>query len=99
MAPRLELHDILLTICEHVYFQPPPSIQMRYPCIVYKRNDEDTEFADGRPYKKMRRYQVTSIDRDPDSDIPRKISDLPMCVFDRYYPADNLNHDVYKLFF
>jgi hypothetical protein len=72
---------------------------MRYPCIVYKRDDEDTEFADGRPYKKMRRYQVTSIDRDPDSDIPRKISDLPMCVFDRYYPADNLNHDVYKLFF
>ena len=99
MAPRLELHSVLLTICDNVYFQPPPSIQMQYPCIVYERDDENTEFADGKPYKTMRRYQLTHIDRDPDSETLAAISALPMCVYDRYFTADNLNHDVYNLFF
>jgi hypothetical protein len=101
MAPRLELQAILVALLgsENVYFQPPPSIQMNYPCIVYKRDDEDTEFADGKPYKTMRRYQLTYIDRDPDSGVLAALSALPMCLYDRHFAADNLNHDVYKLFF
>lgn len=99
MAQRLELQDVLLDICENVYFQPPPTIKMNYPCIVYKRDDADTEFADNRPYLRRKRYEVTVIDPNPDSDIPDKVSELPTSVFDRYFTADNLNHDVYKLFF
>ena len=99
MAPRLELHNVLLAICESAYFQPPPTLQMDYPCIVYKRDDEDTRFADGLPYKRVRRYEITCIDRDPDSSIPDEVAKLPMCVFDRHFAVDNLNHDVYKLFF
>ena len=101
MAQRQDLHDILLDILgsEHVYFQPPPTVKMNYPCIVYKRDDADTKFADNRPYSRMKQYQVTAISRDPDSVIPEKIAELPLCVFDRFYTADNLNHDVYKLFF
>jgi len=101
MAPRLDLHAILLTILgsDNVYYQQPPSVQMKYPCIIYKRDDETTIFADNFPYMRTRRYQVTIIDRDPDSEIPDKVSELPSCVYDRFYTADNLNHDVYKLFF
>lgn len=101
MAPRLDLQDVLVLILgsNHVYFQPPPSVQMEYPCIVYRRDDENTDFADDKPYRIKRRYQVTVIDRNPDSDIPGKISELPFCVYDRFYTAENLNHDVYKLFF
>jgi hypothetical protein len=72
---------------------------MTYPCIVYSRDFAETDFAGNRPYKHCKRYQVTIIDRDPDSEIPDKIAELPMCIFDRFYTADNLNHDVYKLFF
>lgn len=101
MAPRLELQTILIGILgsEQVYFQPPPTVLMSYPCIVYQRDYELTNFADDKPYKTRRRYQVTVIDRDPDSVIPAKIAALPLCVYDRFYTADNLNHDVYKLFF
>lgn len=101
MAPRLDLHGILVGILEseHVYFQPPPSITMQYPCIVYNRDDENVKHADNTKYSKKKRYLVTVIDRDPDSGIPDKISDLPLCLFDRFFTTDNLNHDVFKLFF
>lgn len=100
MAPRLELQALLLEICENVYFQPPPDLQMKYPCIVYNRDDEDTRYADDRPYKQVRKYRLTYIDRDPDTEaVLSRISLLPRCTYDRYYAADNLNHDVYTLFF
>lgn len=101
MAPRLELQGILKEILgtDHVYFQPPPTVSMVYPCIVYRRDYEQTQFADGRPYSRRIRYQVTVIDRDPDSLIPDKIAELPLCIHDRFYTTENLNHDVFKLFF
>ncbi len=101
MAPRLDLQQILVSILgsSNVYFQPPPTIQMKYPSIVYKRDGENTDFADDKPYKRMKRYLVTVIDRNPDSEIPDRIAQLPRCVFDRFYTAENLNHDVYRLFF
>jgi hypothetical protein len=58
-----------------------------------------SEWADGQPYKRGNRYLVTVIDRNPDSLIPDKVAALPMCVYDRFYTADNLNHNVFKLFF
>lgn len=101
MARRLQLQDLLRTILgtNNVYFQPPPDVQMAYPCIVYHRDYEQVNHADDIPYKQRKRYMVTVIDRDPDSDIPDKIGALPLCVYDRFYTAENLNHDVYKLFF
>lgn len=101
MAPRLDLQAMLIDILGtgNVYFQPPPSVQMVYPCIIYKRDDESTDFADNKPYKRKKRYLITVVDKDPDSEIPDKIGALPFCIYDRFYTADNLNHDVYKLFF
>jgi len=72
---------------------------MVYPCIVYKRDAEDAKFAGNRPYRRTKRYQVTVIDRDPDSPIPDLVGALPMCTFNRFYTADELNHDVYTIFF
>lgn len=101
MAPRLDLQKLLVELLgsDNVYFQPPPSVQMNYPAIVYKLDDEKTEFAGNKPYKRARRWMLTIIDRDPDSVIPDKVAQLPSSIFDRFYTADNLNHTVYKLFF
>lgn len=101
MGKRLDLQTLLITVSgiDNVYFQPPPTVQMKYPCVVYSRDYEQTNHADNVPYKRRKRYLVTIIDRDPDSVIPDKISELPLCSYDRFYTADNLNHDVYKLFF
>jgi hypothetical protein len=72
---------------------------MAYPCIVYQRDNAITDFADNIPYRYKKRYQVTVIDKNPDSDIPDKVAGLPMCTFYRFFVADNLNHDVYVLYF
>lgn len=99
--PRVSLHNILVDILgsSDVYFQPPANVKLVYPCIVYKRDNVKTEFADNNPYSLDKRYQITIIDRNPDSDIPDKIAKLPKCIFTRHFVADSLNHDVYNLYF
>lgn len=99
MAQRLQLHQLLETFTEYVYFQPPTNVQLSYPCIVYKRDFADTKFADNEPYGHTLRYMITVIDPNPDSEIPSKVAAMPMSLFNRFYTADNLNHDVYIVYF
>ncbi len=99
MAQRLLLHQLLETFVANVYFQPPTNIQLVYPCIVYNRDFADTKFANDKPYSHKLRYMITIIDRDPDSEIPSKVAAMAMSLFNRFYTADNLNHDVYNVYF
>lgn len=101
MGQRLELQTLLEDILgtRQVYFQPPANVQMVYPCIVYKRNTVITKFADNSPYRFSKQYEVTIIDRDPDSKIPDKVAALPLSSHNRFFTADNLNHDVFNVYF
>lgn len=97
---RLALHELL---CEklgsrNVYFQPPESVKMKYPAIVYSRNRIENTSADNIVYRQSVRYTITVIDRDPDSEIVERISQIPRIMFDRSYISDNLNHDTFTLF-
>lgn len=83
----------------NVYFQPPESLKMRYPAIVYSRTDIQSTFADNTVYKSCHAYQITFISSDPDSKIPDKISKLPMCRFNSRFTADGLYHDVFTIYF
>ena len=55
--------------------------------------------ADNLPYTTRIRYLVTIVDRDPDSYIPSKVGLLSSAIFNRFFVADNLNHDVYTIYF
>jgi len=99
MGSRLDLQTLLESITPNVYFQPPTGTEMLYPCIKYNRSDSVVVHADNRPYKRTKQYQVTVIDRNPDSELPDQVEQLPYCLFDRYFAADNLNHYVFNLFF
>lgn len=101
MDKRLQLQTLLESILgtRNVYFQPPSQHQMVYPCIVYERDNVETEFAGNLPYTRRKRYSVTIIDRNPDSEIPDRVAVLPLCIFSRRFVVDNLNHDVYNLYF
>nr|DAU44333.1 MAG TPA: tail completion protein [Caudoviricetes sp.] len=101
MGTRLDLHEIFCSTLgsRNVYFQPPETIKMNYPCIVYERASNDTRFADNRPYKSIRRYTATIIDKNPDSQLPDKLGELPLCRLNRVYTADNLNHYVFDIYF
>lgn len=72
---------------------------MQYPCIVYQRYNAVTQFAGNHPYRRTKRYQVTVISPDPDCPIGDAVAALPMCVHNRFFIVDNLNHDVFNLYF
>ena len=101
--PRTELQTLLEEITDNVYFQPPSNIQMQYPCIIYRRdgsnNNRISRYADNIAYQHTKRYQVTVVDRNPDTELPDKVEELPLCSIDRTYSAENLNHFVFTLFF
>jgi hypothetical protein len=99
MGRRQDLQTLLESIVDNVYFQPPSNIQLVYPCIIYSRDSARTQFADDRPYSFEKRYSVMVIDRDPDSEIPDKVAALPKTIYDRFFTADNLNHDVFSVYF
>jgi hypothetical protein len=99
MAPRLLLHETFKGITEHVYFQPPENIRMEYPCIVYARDGASTDHANNGLYRHAKRYQVTVVDRDPDTEIADKVEALQYSAFERFFAADDLNHYVFTLFF
>lgn len=101
MNSRLELHEILADILgsRNVYFQPPESVKIEYPAIIYSRSDIDNTFADNNVYLQNHRYQVIVVDKDPDSVIVDAVSKYPTARFDRHYTSDNLNHDVFTVFY
>lgn len=99
---RLELHEKLCSILgsRHVYFQPPETVKMKYPAIVYKRTGYRIIRADNGMYLKIAEYDVTYINDDPDKDLSDEmLSAFQYCRVDRPYTADNLYHYVYSVFY
>lgn len=101
MKSRLELQAMLeeLLGSRNVYFQPPESIKMKYPAIVYSLSDIRNIHASNVVHKKDTAYSLTYIDEDPDSENIEKISNLPYCNFDRFFTADNLNHYTFTIYY
>lgn len=101
MASRLDLQAFLENLLgsRNVYFQPPASVKMNYPAIVYSRKNIVNEHANDGVYIQNNCYEVIVIDKNPDSEYPLKLARLPLCSFDRHYEAENLNHDVFTLYF
>lgn len=100
MSSRLELQTRLEGILgsRNCYFQPPASIQMKYPAIVYSLGSIDKLHANDDMYKTLTAYTVTLIDKNPDTPYLMEILKLPYCTFNRFYPIDNLNHWVFTLY-
>lgn len=96
----VQLQSLLETIVPNVYFNPPSTISMQYPCIRFQKDGSLKQHADNTQYRRSQRYQLTFISRDPDDrEYLDLIEALPMCTDDRSYVADNLNHDVFTIFF
>ena len=93
---------------QHVYFQPGANVTLHYPCCVYRRDGNKEFRADNKNYGNNWAYQLVIIDKDPVSScidveqtktIIDAISELPTCSYTRHYVADNLNHDVFRIYY
>ena len=99
--PRTDLHRILQDLSDevHVYFQPPSSKRMQYPCIVYERSKIDGTPANNQVYKTDIQYTLTAIYYDPDDYLPIAISKIPGTRHSGHFVSDNLYHDVFSIYF
>ena len=101
MASRLDFQQKLeeLLGSRQVYYQPPASVKLQYPCIVYSLSDASTMLADNQVYNHTYCYKVTLIDKDPDSRYRDSLLKFPKSSFNTSYTADNLHHDVFAIYF
>lgn len=97
---RLELQELLEEVLgsRNVYYQPPESVKIKYPAIIYNRSSIQNEFANDGIYSQNTGYSITVIDKNPDSKVVKAVSRLPTCKYDRHYVSDNLNHDTFTIF-
>ena len=82
----------------NVYFQPPESVKLKYPCVIYEKADIETVKANNNDYLLNERYTVTYITDDPDSELTYEFLKLPYCSYDRRYVTNNLNHEVFTIY-
>ena len=100
MGSRLNLDNKLREILgsTNVYYQPPESVKISYPCIIYDLADIPTEKADNGLYIINHRYTVTLIHHDADTDLVEKmLESFTYIDFDRNYSTNNLHHFVFEL--
>ena len=107
MGRRLDLHHALKDAFREatgldpegrVFFQPPASQKLHYPCILYKLDQIPAEHANNLPYKIDHQYELTVIDPDPLSPLRERIVRMPQCRFIRPYTSDNLHHYVFQIY-
>ena len=84
----------------NVYFQPPASVQLVYPCVIYNLSAGDTKHADDLVYTYTNRFELIFIYRKPNIEIIEQVlRTFPMCSVSRVYIADNLYHYVFNLYY
>lgn len=84
----------------NVYFQPPSNIRMVYPCIVYNKESKFKNYGNDSPYINKQEYQITLIEKTPESNIADNIEKhFQYCKINQYYTFDNLCHVKLSLFY
>ena len=99
---RIELQGKLEEILgsENVYFQPPETVKLKYPCFIYERLRVASLYADNKEYTGRVRYRLTYVSYDPDLTIHEKlVGVLPLLSYDNQFGRDSLNHDVYTFYY
>lgn len=99
---RLEFHQKLIDTLGtgyKVYFQPPETLKMTYPCVVYSRQYIESVHADNIDYLDSRQYNVVLISRDPDDEAVDKLLAFPNSRYRNGYTAEGLRHDAFEIYY
>lgn len=101
MGSRIDLQRLLENLLgsDHVYYDPPETVKIKYPAIIYSKNGVQSKRADDSRYQTLTRYDLIVIDRRPDNPVIEKLLDLSYCSYDRHYASDNLHHDSLTIYY
>lgn len=96
------LHNKLKTVpgIKEVYFQPPSTKKLEYPCIIYQFEGYEDRYGNNSEYLSWPKYSVIVIDYDVESMIPRYMKAIRgnyIVSLNRFFVSDNLNHWVFSL--
>ena len=84
----------------NVYFQPPATVQLVYPCVIYNLSAGDAKRADDSVYTYTNRFELIFIYRKPNVEIIEQVlRTFPMCSVSRVYIVDNLYHYAFNLYY
>ena len=83
----------------NVYFQPPESFKLKYPCIIYELASTFTRFANNDLYYDKDAYRVRLLDRDPDSLLYHKLKGFRYSRFERHFVSNNLHNWIFNIYF
>lgn len=97
MLNRMKVQTILTEIVDNVYFQPPESVKLKYPCIIYDLSEIRPEYANNSVYNIHDAYSITYITRKADDMNLAKVAMIPCVRHDRTYMSDGLYHHVFYL--
>lgn len=61
MKTRADLSKELHALIDNVYFQPPESVKLKYPCIIYSLERPDVDYADDDLYSQFNHYNLILI--------------------------------------
>lgn len=101
MGSRIDLQRLLENLLgsDHVYYDPPETVKIKYPAIIYSKNNVWSIRANDTRYQSRKRYNLIVVDRRPDNPVIEKLLDLPYCSYDRPYVSDNLHHDSLTIYY
>lgn len=102
MSNRLILEEKLRGILgnDNVYFQPPSSIKLHYPCIIFELTRTNVARADNTAYKLINEYHLKHLFRSLKNEKKDALlSEFMMISHDNRFIADGLYNDEFTLFY
>lgn len=95
---RLTLHAKLKTLFPNykLYFRPPNTIKLEYPCIVYDLAMQEPRHANNTLYTLYLEFEITIISVLPGV-TSSDILTIPSSRQQSHFISNNLVHDVYKV--
>lgn len=102
MDRRLELQSKLekLNNVNKVYYQPPNSVMLQYPCIIYNDQVGKTIKASDGLYGYTDSYELMYISKKSNKQIVYDLlSTFKYIKFDRTYVYDGLYHYVFTIYY
>lgn len=99
MDRRIEFDNLLKTILgsDNVYFQPPESKKLDYPCIIYNFAQDDVKYADDEIYSLKHKYSIRyiALPKDFDGHMKDRITKILKVPCTQTYASNGLYHCVF----
>lgn len=102
MTDRIKLQKVLSSLLssDHVYYDPPENVKLRYPCFIYSDENPSIRNANNKLYTYMRAYNIIYIDKNPDNDMTQKMFETFQYVrAGSSYVTEGLHHYTFDIFY